>query len=432
MNLTSSPPTSLSFSPPQEPRAKEPSLSLRDWRTRIIGLAGLYGGVCIFFAAVWLSGSKTSPLNLATAAVYLTIRLLGTAIGFTKLRRARFDISLPAHWMLLAFCLALLLDAIGAVIWLTYNLRGVLVPYPSLADIGYGGDTILWAVGLVLFLAVLDTTPQEALGEWISLLTAVWSLTIVLISLIHGSSWTTVVLPQVALDILYPFVWALNCALAGALLFGPQHKRLQQRWRWFVVLVYAGSLVTFLTNIAYALTAASPAGSAAAKYLYFNGGPLDFLFATGDYLLVLAIVVLPLGRPVFRTEGDEAGQHGESPTVQAIPSPAGAAEQSGSLIGHRPAESAAALVMPVAEPVPSAPSGENPSRELVETLRDEVQFLRHELELRSGEGRTSPADCASGPAGPEAIAYPYSLTERYCHPGLPRTRCGYAVRQIFR
>jgi hypothetical protein len=336
--------------------------SVADWRVphgwlrRFVPYAGLYGFVLVFFLVIWISGEKQSPLNLATALVYLTIRLLGVAMGAQKLRRAQFRPSETAHWMLLAFCAALLMDAIGAVIWLAYNLRGVLVPYPSLADIGYAGDTILWTAGLILFFSVLDTTPREELGSFNGLLTGVWSLTIVVIGLINGAAWASV-LPKVAMDIFYPFVWALNCALAGSILFGPQHKRLRREWRWFVILVYCGSMITFLTNLAYVITAASPADSPASKYLYYNGGPLDFLFATGDFFMMLAVAFLPLGRALRR--GDEHSGVDAQLWVTGDTSGFG---------------------LPVSGIAPV----EDVYRRLVDTLEDEVQLLRRELELHSG------------------------------------------------
>jgi hypothetical protein len=265
----------------------------------IIATAGLYGLVCTFFCVVWITGEKDAPLNLATAIVYLAVRATGIVVGISKLHSSG-NRRTAASLMLAVFCLAFLLDAIGAALWLTYNLQGSLVPFPSWADVGYGGDTILWAVGLLIFFWVLDTNVRDELGPFVELLAVTWSLTVVLISMINGPSLSKLILPAVVLSIFYPFVWALSAALTGALLFGPEQRRLTTRWRWFVAFVYAGSLLTFLTNIAYSLTAAATPDSPAATYLYYNGGPLDFLFATGDFLLVLAIIVLPLNASPFR------------------------------------------------------------------------------------------------------------------------------------
>jgi hypothetical protein len=285
------------------------SRRLRSWLPRLgrprpaLAIAALYALVCLFFCIVWLSGKKESPLNLATALVYLTIRLTGVAVGVQKLWQADGRRRTAADLMLGAFCAAFLLDAAGAVIWLGYNLHGSLVPFPSWADAGYVGDTVLWAVGLLAFFWVLDTNVRDELGSFVDLLAVTWSLTVVIISMLNGPSLSKLVLPAVALSIFYPFVWALSSALAGALLFGPQQRRLRSRWRWFVVFVYAGALLTFLTNIAYSLTAACPPDSPAARYLYYNGGPLDFLFATGDLLLMTAIVLLPLGESPLQSPG---------------------------------------------------------------------------------------------------------------------------------
>jgi hypothetical protein len=266
----------------------------------VLALGAIYLGICAFFGTVWLSGTRDAPVNLATAIVYLVIRLLGVGIATAKLRRSGLRRLDARGWMLLSFCAAFLLDAVGALLWLGYNLHGRLVPFPSLADLGYGGDTLLWAVGMLIFFWVLDTNVRDELGPFVDLLAVTWTLTVLMISLINGANWTNLLLPGVALSVFYPFVWALSSALAGALLFGPQQRRLQPRWRWFVTFVYSGSLITFLTNVAYSVTAASPPGSPAEKFLYYNGGPLDFLFATGDFVLLLAISVLPLHQEPLR------------------------------------------------------------------------------------------------------------------------------------
>jgi hypothetical protein len=271
-------------------------------RRQVLAFAALFGLVCHFFAAVAVTGRRESPLGAFSAMVFLTIRLLGAGVGLQKLRRASFNPRLPAHWMLLAFSLSLLLGALGTITWASYNLRGVLVPYPSPADIGFGGHTMLWTVGLFLLYVALQTTLREEAGPFLGLLTATWSLTVVLISLALGSSWAATALPKLALSTFYPFLWALNCALAGSLVLGPKFKQLTGGWRAFVAVVYAGALVLFLTNIAYAVSSAVPADNSTAKYLYHNGGLLDLLFATGNYLLMLGIVLLPLGRPLFQAE----------------------------------------------------------------------------------------------------------------------------------
>ena len=178
------------LSPPVPLRTAAASATLRaggaaflshPWRGRALALAGLYGGICLFFGLVWVTGRAESPLSLASSGVFLTLRLLAVGAGFWKLRQARFDVRQPLHWMLLVFTLSMLLASAGTLTWLTYNWVGVLVPYPSLADLGFGGHTLLWAVGLFLLYAALGTTPREEVGPFLGLLTATWSLTVVLI-----------------------------------------------------------------------------------------------------------------------------------------------------------------------------------------------------------------------------------------------------------
>src|SRR5215207_307681 len=225
-------------------------------RRRILALAALFGVMCLFFGAVAVTGRRESPLGELSWTVFLTIRLLGAGIGLWKLRQSGFNSRLPTHWMLLAFSLSLLLGALGTMTGLSYSLLGVPVPYPSLADIGFAGQTLLWVVGLVLFYVALETTVREEVGPFMSLLTAAWSLTPVLIGLALGTGWADTALPKLALSVYYPFVWALSAALAGSPVLGPRFKQLTGRWRGCVAVVYAGAVVLFLTNIVYAVSAA--------------------------------------------------------------------------------------------------------------------------------------------------------------------------------
>ena len=387
---------------PSSASAPHPISSTRRWlpsptrRRRILALAALFGLVCLFFGAVAVTGRRDSPLGVFSCVVFLTIRLLGAGVGLRKLRQAGFDPRLPAHWMLLAFSLSLLLGALGTITWLSYNVRGVPVPYPSLADIGFGGHTLLWAAGLFLLYVVLQTTFREEVGPFLSLLTATWSLTVVLISLALGSAWAAAALPRLALSIYYPFLWALNCALAGSLVLGPKFRQMTGGWRAFVAVVYAGALVLFLTNIAYAVSSAVPAEGTAAKYLYHNGGLLDFLFATGNYLLMLGIVLLPLGRPLYHTQQADPIQ----PAGQAATRTSPARTSEGRRVPDRPRTRrkrvAAGRITTGAVPTSSAArtvqartmddgGASEEMRAMLKALSTEIQVLRRELTGR-GDG----------------------------------------------
>jgi hypothetical protein len=274
--------------------------------------------MCLFFGAVGVTGRRASPLGELSWTVFLTIRLLGAGIGLWKLRQTGFNRHVATHWMLLAFSLAMLLGALGTTTWLSYTLLGGPVPYPSLADIGFAGQALLWAVGLVLFYVALETTIREEVGPFMSLLTATWSLTLVLIGLALGPDWAATALPKLALSVYYPFVWALSAALVGSVVLGPRFKQLPGRWRGVVAVVYTGAVVLFLTNVVYTVSAAVPADGPSAKYLYHSGGPLDFFFATGNYLLLLGIVLLPLGQPLFHSQRNVPSQAGGQPVAPPL------------------------------------------------------------------------------------------------------------------
>lgn len=321
MEAASPLPSSTSVPPPGRSTGQRRRSSTG--RRHTLALAALFGVMCLFFGAVGVTGRRESPLGELSWTVFLTIRLLGAGLGLWKLRQTGFNPRLPTHWMLLAFSLAMLLGALGTTTWLGYTLLDEAVPYPSLADIGFAGQAVLWVVGLVLFYIAVETTIREEVGPFMGLLTAAWSLTLVLIGLALGPEWAATALPKLALSVYYPFMWAFSAALAGSVVLGPRFTHLTGRWRGFVAVVYAGAVVLFLTNVVYTVSAAIPADGPSAKYLYHSGGPLDFCFATGNYLLLLGIVLLPLGRPLFHAQRDTHSQAGGQPvartTVQRTP-----------------------------------------------------------------------------------------------------------------
>ena len=45
-----------------------------------------------------------------------------------------------------------------------------------------------------------------------------------------------------------------GCALTGAIVFGPQLRRLSVPWRWFIVILYISWLISFLGDIGFSIT----------------------------------------------------------------------------------------------------------------------------------------------------------------------------------
>jgi hypothetical protein len=302
---------------PQTSAALDPGgkAMARFWRaSRLPGfLVLLSTAVLAYFIAVWLSRSTDSALNRAAQLAPLVVDGTAAVLAFRQLRRYKSSAAAPLRQMTLLFCLALLTNCVGSVIWLVYNLLGVAVPYPSYADIFWVATDLIWILGIGLLFWALDTNLRDELGPFVDILAVTWSLTIVVISLVGVSAETVGNLLKLVLDIIYPFLSALACALLGAVLFGPQLRRLSPRWRWFLAALYLSWLLTFISDIGFSITSSLGHGSNSLEYFYYDGGPTDFIIGLGDLVVCWALAFIPLQDELKEVledrPGDFVGHH---------------------------------------------------------------------------------------------------------------------------
>jgi hypothetical protein len=281
------------------------------YRTRVaLYLTLLTLGTAAFFVVVWGSGQRDGPLNKSTELVFLILGGSGALIGLCQVRKAWHATSQTLHAFGLALCAGLLIDAVGNAAWLAYNVAGIPVPYPSLADVFYIASDLAWVIGLCLFFWVLDTNVRDELGPFIDILGATWSLTIVVLSLLGLSEQSTGNLLKLLLDIIYPFISALACALTGSIAFGPQLRRLSIPWRWFVLLLYFGWLLTFFGDIGFSVTTTLSQRNLDFSLLYYDGGPIDLVYAVSNVLLCWTVAFLPLGQALYAEKAEELPDFG--------------------------------------------------------------------------------------------------------------------------
>jgi len=264
-------------------------------RSRQALLPGLLSiATACYFLAVLISRTTDAPLNRSVGAVFVAINLSAAVMGLRRLAWLRHDAASPLRHMTFSICVALLLDCIGSAVWLGYNVLGDAIPYPSSADVFYLASDLVWLGAIGLLFWALDTNIRDELGPFVDILAVTWSLTIVVISLVGVSAATAGGLLKLVLDIVYPFLSALSCALLGALVFGPQLRRLGSPWRWFLLLLYAAWVLTFLSDLGFSITSSLGRNSGTFQYFYFDGGPTDAAVAASDLLVCWALAFLPL------------------------------------------------------------------------------------------------------------------------------------------
>jgi hypothetical protein len=247
-----------------------------------------------FYFAVFLSHQTNGPLNYLTDGLDAVICVTAGILALRQLIRYRRTASRPLLHMTATFCVAMGMYGVAGLVWLSFNLRGIAIPYPGLPDVFFVTSDIVSIIGIGLLFWALDTNVRDELGPFVDLLAVVWSLTIVVITLLGVSLQSTGDLVKLILDIVYPFLAALACALAGALVLGHQLRRLSALWRCFVVLVYLSWLFSFFSSIGFSITTSLGHNAADFKYFYYDGGPTDALNAISELLILWALAFIPL------------------------------------------------------------------------------------------------------------------------------------------
>jgi hypothetical protein len=247
-----------------------------------------------FYLAVFLSHQTDGPLNRLTDGLDAIISGTAGILALHQLIRFRRQAPQPLSYMTLAFCASMALYVIAGLIWLSFNLKGVAIPYPGISDFFYIGGDLLSIIAIGMLFWALDTNVRDELGSLVDLLAVVWSLTIVVITLLGVSMQSTGDLVKLVLDIVYPFLAALACALTGALVLGHQLRRMSTAWRCFVLLVYLAWLFGFFSSIGFSITSSLGRNAADFKYFYFDGGPTDALNAISELLILWALAYIPL------------------------------------------------------------------------------------------------------------------------------------------
>ena len=278
-------------------------LPLRDDLRPALLLGGLFALVLIAFGARWTQAKAgqctTCPPSFRMEWVFVAPSLIGAAIGLAKVRgRQRIAEPLPRAAALL-FSLALLARGVADSAYYAYYEITGKSPYPSVGDVAFVAEAVLWIAGLALLYWALETTVLEELRSSVDVLIAVWSLTIVAVTLIRGEGKVPNDLGKLALDLFYPFAAATSCAMTSALVFGPQLRRIAVPWRWCLIMLYVGTLLQMLATIAYSLLSSLPADHPALGEFFWEGGPVDFLFALAVYSLALAVALLPRATPML-------------------------------------------------------------------------------------------------------------------------------------
>lgn len=170
---------------------------------------------------------------------------------------------------------------IGNIIWTYYNfIVHESLPYPSLADLGFGSAYSFWIAGII-FLAKATGTKFEIKQKPGKLFLLIIPLIIVSISyyfLLFGvnRSYRLETFLKTFLDLYYPSMDVIIITLA-TIIFGLSVNFFRGRYRLSIYAILFGFGFLYLADSTFSYTTA--------QNIYFNGNLADFLFTIAFSLL---------------------------------------------------------------------------------------------------------------------------------------------------
>src|SRR5262249_31457935 len=263
----------------------------RDNLRPALAVVAVYAVACLVFAERWVEAKArectSCPPAISIDWLLIALALVGAAVGFSKLRGRRRLQNPLLRTVAIAFTLALLMRGWDDFAYgINFEVTGQ-TPYPSISDVAYVTEALLWVLGALLLYWALDTTPLEEMHASVDILVAIWGFTVIAITLIRGEGKVPSDLGKLTLDIFYPFAATASCALVSALVFGPQLRRMTLPWRWCVVVLYVATLIQMIASLAYSLLSSLNPTHPALDEFFWEGGPVDFLYATAVFLFAL-------------------------------------------------------------------------------------------------------------------------------------------------
>ena len=170
------------------------------------------------------TGCRACWFNYLSTAYYF-IPLLGVLCAVTRLRYAH-----PLHDQRLrraagAFHGGLFLWFLGGLTWMVYNALGTAAPYPSLADVWFFTNLLVWQVAIFFLYKFTRSTYADELGAMTPMAGSCMAVIVTLtlfaqhdITISGGSASVTNDLTKLGFDIGYPIIRVFNVFLMWAVL----------------------------------------------------------------------------------------------------------------------------------------------------------------------------------------------------------------------
>lgn len=249
-------------------------------------LSGFFVLMVIYWFGIQISHIKDLPINLLYSFSTAVLAFIGGVMG----------LKISKHWggsksavgkAVLLMSLGTTSWSLGNFVWSFYNfVLHTELPYPSLADVGYGLAVPLWALGVFYLSRATGVkfSLQKAGGRiyliFLPIIAALVSYYF-LFTIARGSSIEVAGNPlKIFLDFYYPIGdWVI--LTMSFLVFGLSFKYLGGRLRLPVFITLLGFIVMFLADFSFSYT--TTVGT------YYNGNYADLLFAVAMFIISFGV-----------------------------------------------------------------------------------------------------------------------------------------------
>lgn len=237
----------------------------------------------VWWLAIFLNGLRESAHNYFFGLSYAVIALVGGGYGLVVWQRWGAWKSAIGRGIIF-ISLGLLSFAFGQLVWSYYNIvLQVEVPYPSIADIGYVSTIPLYFLGMFLF--------AKAAGAKYGIKAVGGKIIVVLVPIIVlGFSYYFFLADyefdfsdpvRILIDFGYPLGQALTISVA-LVAFLLSNKFLGGIMKSKIQFLIFALVFQYATDFLFLYRAS--------QGTYYNGGLVDFMYATSFLIMALVIV----------------------------------------------------------------------------------------------------------------------------------------------
>ncbi|MBI1862978.1 hypothetical protein HYS00_02570 [Candidatus Microgenomates bacterium] len=256
-------------------------------------LTGYFGAVLFSWALLQVFQMKHTQANLIFNLLYSTMPVVAGILGVFHARKWGYMNNSMGKAVAL-FSGGLITWGVGGLIWGVYNfIPKIEVPYPSYADVSYILSWPLWGAG-IYYLSIaagikrnIKTSRSKKLLILVPIITISISYYLSVVLARGGAITNNADYFKFFFDVAYPLLDMLIITEA-AIIYGFSFRLINGRYKWPLYLILCGIVIDYIADVIFSYQTSVGA--------FYNGAPVDIVFASAMYLLSLGLLNLSIAR----------------------------------------------------------------------------------------------------------------------------------------